>query len=98
MEESKMGRAVAHFSANHWPSEQATDGVTLAFDDRHRRRIRLTTDGGEAILLDLPKAKAMAHGCNGASQRHLCMRRCHNILIYMLINLANIRPSCATIF
>ena len=62
MEESKMGRADAHFSANHWPSEQATDGVTLAFDDRHRRRIRLTTDGGEAILLDLPKAKAMAHG------------------------------------
>ena len=57
-----MERAIAHFSANHWPAERAADGVTLAFDDRHRRRIRLTTDGGEAILLDLPKAKAMAHG------------------------------------
>ncbi|MDP6691978.1 MAG: urease accessory protein UreE [Alphaproteobacteria bacterium] len=57
-----MQRAVAHFNADHWPSELAEDGVTLAFDERHRRRIRLQTDGGEDILLDLPKAKAMAHG------------------------------------
>ena len=57
-----MQRAIAHFNAACWPSEQATDGVTLAFDERHRRRIRLRTDKGEEILLDLPKAKAMAHG------------------------------------
>ena len=57
-----MQRAIAHFNAAGWPSEQATDGVTLAFDERHRRRIRLRTDKGEEILLDLPKAKAMAHG------------------------------------
>jgi urease accessory protein len=57
-----MERAIAHFNAHDWPAELAEDGVTLAFDDRHRRRIRLRTDGGEDILLDLPKAKAMAHG------------------------------------
>ncbi|MDP7548652.1 MAG: urease accessory protein UreE [Alphaproteobacteria bacterium] len=57
-----MERAIAHFNASAWPSEQATDGVTLAFDERHRRRIRLHTDNGEEILLDLPKAIAMAHG------------------------------------
>ncbi|MDA1099363.1 MAG: urease accessory protein UreE [Proteobacteria bacterium] len=57
-----MHRAIAHFKATDWPSEQAADGVTLAFDDRHRRRIRLHTDKGEEILLDLPQAIAMAHG------------------------------------
>ncbi|MDE0728331.1 MAG: urease accessory protein UreE [Alphaproteobacteria bacterium] len=57
-----MERATAHFHGSHWPSELAEDGVTLAFDDRHRRRIRLHTDKGEEILLDLPKAIAMAHG------------------------------------
>jgi len=57
-----MQRAIAHFNATDWPSEQAADGVTLNFDERHRRRIRLCTDNGEEILLDLPKAIAMAHG------------------------------------
>ena len=57
-----MERAIAHFHVSHWPAELAEDSVTLAFDDRHRRRIRLHTDGGEEILLDLPKAIAMAHG------------------------------------
>ena len=57
-----MERAIAHFHGSHWPSELAEDGVTLAFDNRHRRRIRLHTDKGEEILLDLPKAIAMAHG------------------------------------
>ena len=57
-----MKRAIAHYNAHDWPVDEAEDGVTLAFDDRHRRRIRLHTDGGEDILLDLPKAKAMAHG------------------------------------
>jgi len=36
--------------------------LTLDFDARHRRRIRLTADQGEDILLDLPKAVAMADG------------------------------------
>jgi len=36
--------------------------VTLAYDDRHRRRVRLVTDGGAAFLLDLPEARALRHG------------------------------------
>jgi urease accessory protein len=38
------------------------DSLTLDFDARHRRRIRLTADEGEDVLLDLPKAVAMADG------------------------------------
>lgn len=48
--------------AGRWPQEQTAGTLTLDFDARHRRRIRLTTDQGEAILLDLPKAVAMADG------------------------------------
>jgi urease accessory protein len=45
----------------------ATDGepfdtVTLAYDDRHRRRIRLVSDGGMAFLLDLPEARVLRDG------------------------------------
>jgi urease accessory protein len=57
-----MHRASIHRSAGHWPREKAADGLTLDFDARHRRRIRLTTDQGEDVLLDLPKAVAMAGG------------------------------------
>jgi urease accessory protein len=49
-------------SAGLWPKEQAAGTLTLDFDARHRRRIRLTTDQGEDVLLDLPKAVAMADG------------------------------------
>lgn len=38
------------------------DTVTLAYDDRHRRRVRLVTDGGTEFLLDLPEARALRHG------------------------------------
>jgi len=36
--------------------------VTLALDDRHRRRICLTDDAGEAFLLDLAEAALMGDG------------------------------------
>jgi len=36
--------------------------VTLPYLDRHRRRIRLITDAGEAFLLDLPRAYRLADG------------------------------------
>ena len=48
--------------AGHWPDENASGTLTLDFDARHRRRIQLTTDRGEDILLNLPKAVAMADG------------------------------------
>ena len=38
------------------------DAVTLAYADRHRRRIRLVADSGVAFLLDLPRAQHFADG------------------------------------
>jgi len=57
-----MRSASIHRPVGHWPKEKAVGTLTLDFDARHRRRIRLTTDRGEDILLDLPKAVAMADG------------------------------------
>jgi urease accessory protein len=36
--------------------------VTLAYLDRHRRRIRLVADSGAAFLLDLPRAQHLSDG------------------------------------
>jgi urease accessory protein len=57
-----MRNAFIHRPAGHWPKEKAAGTLTLDFDARHRRRIRLTADHGEDVLLDLPKAVAMAGG------------------------------------
>ena len=57
-----MHCASIHRSTGRWPREIAAGSLTLDFDARHRRRIRLTTDQGEDVLLDLPKAVAMADG------------------------------------
>jgi urease accessory protein len=57
-----MHSASIHRPAGHWPKKSAAGTLTLDFDARHRRRIRLTADEGENILLDLPKAVAMADG------------------------------------
>jgi urease accessory protein len=57
-----MHSAFIHRPAGHWPQERAAGALTLDFDGRHRRRIRLTTDQGEDVLLDLPKAVAMGEG------------------------------------
>jgi urease accessory protein len=57
-----MRCASIHRPAGHWPKEKVTGALTLDFDARHRRRIRLTTDEGDEVLLDLPKAVAMADG------------------------------------
>jgi urease accessory protein len=54
--------APIHRPAGQWPKEKAAGVVTLDFDSRHRRRIRLITDQGKNVLLDLPKAVAMADG------------------------------------
>jgi urease accessory protein len=57
-----MHNACIHRPGGHWPKEKAAGTLTLDFDTRHRRRICLTADQGEDILLDLPKAVAMADG------------------------------------
>lgn len=57
-----MLRATYSEDAGDWPAEAAVSVVTLAYDDRHRRRLRLTTDAGEAILLDLERATLLRDG------------------------------------
>lgn len=44
------------------PVGAPADTVTLAYDDRFRRRIALTGDGGLAFLLDLPEPTDLRHG------------------------------------
>ena len=39
-----------------------SDQVLIDFDRRHRRRITLSTEGGEELLLDLPQATRLRDG------------------------------------
>jgi urease accessory protein len=57
-----MRRAVTAHRRGHWPEAAALDTVTLAYLDRHRRRIRLVADSGETFLLDLARAQHLAEG------------------------------------
>ena len=62
MQGHSMKRAHHHHRAGHWPKAQAADRLVLAFDERHRRRIVLPLASGAELLLDLPRAVAMADG------------------------------------
>ncbi len=57
-----MRRAIEVSPSGSWAPPDAASSVTLAFDDRHRRRIRMTDDAGEPFLLDLPEAVVLADG------------------------------------
>ncbi|HYM01676.1 MAG TPA: urease accessory protein UreE [Stellaceae bacterium] len=57
-----MLRAERVERAGHWPRVEARSTVTLTYDDRHRRRLRLTSDEGEPFLLDLPRAGVLDDG------------------------------------
>ncbi len=51
----------------HHPQPDATvlpvwSSVTLPYDDRHRRRIKMTADNGVEFLLDLERATYLADG------------------------------------
>jgi urease accessory protein len=54
-----MLRATEIIPAGSWT---ARDTVTLAFDDRFRRRLRLVGDQGTEFLLDLAEAAVLRHG------------------------------------
>lgn len=41
---------------------EPVDRVILGYDERHRRRLRLVTEGGLEVLLDLPKAEHLRTG------------------------------------
>jgi urease accessory protein len=57
-----MPRAIAVRHRGDWPEAAAVDTVTLAFLDRHRRRIRLVALSGQTYLLDLPRAYHLVEG------------------------------------
>ena len=57
-----LARATIVASANEWPAERQCATVTLDYDGRHRRRIRLVTDEGEPFLLDLAEAVRLGEG------------------------------------
>ena len=59
---ASIPRVDIHRPAGYWPADKEAGSLTLDFDARHRRRIRLTDDDGRDLLLDLPKAVAMADG------------------------------------
>jgi len=52
-------RLVEHAPLSEWPRSEEVGTLTLAYDDRHRRRVRLTSDQGAELLLDLPRAVAL---------------------------------------
>jgi urease accessory protein len=49
-------------AAGEWPPGREIDSISLDFDQRHRRRILLTTQAGREVLLDLPQARRLRHG------------------------------------
>ncbi|MBD3625690.1 MAG: urease accessory protein UreE [Rhodobacteraceae bacterium] len=57
-----MRRAVNHHPAGTWPADAASASVTLPYEERHRRRVRLLDDAGEPFLLDLEHAVMLGHG------------------------------------
>ena len=57
-----MQRAQTILPAGSWNAAQAADAITLAFDDRFRRRMALKADNGLAFLLDLPEARHLREG------------------------------------
>jgi urease accessory protein len=46
----------------HWPEGEAVGTVTLPYEGRHRRRMRMDDDAGLGFLLDLPRAVLLAEG------------------------------------
>lgn len=55
-------RATTLIQADHWADDEVLSTVTLAYEDRHRRRIKMEDDDGSAFLLDLAEAKQLEEG------------------------------------
>jgi urease accessory protein len=55
-------RATRVARAGTWRASDAIDRVVLDADERYRRRVALTTEGGLKFLLDLPEATALRNG------------------------------------
>jgi urease accessory protein len=57
-----MERATETARRGSWPHDRAVATVTLDYQDRCRRRLRLVADDGCAFLLDLAEAGVLADG------------------------------------
>jgi len=57
-----MRRAIRVIAKSERTSQDVHGTVTLSFEDRFRRRVRLTDDAGEAFLLDLAQATRFEDG------------------------------------
>jgi urease accessory protein len=57
-----MRRAHTALKAGTWDPGLRAGTVTLSYLERHRRRLRLVSDQGEPLLLDLAKAMLLADG------------------------------------
>ncbi|MFZ5835383.1 MAG: urease accessory protein UreE [Pseudomonadota bacterium] len=58
-----LPRAIQVLPAGHWPSAEAAACVTLGFDDRYRRRVRLSLDQAHGdFMLDLARAERLCDG------------------------------------
>ncbi len=57
-----MLKATSLVRAHAWSERDASARVTLTFDDRYRRRIRMTDDRGRDFLLDLAETTRIEDG------------------------------------
>lgn len=57
-----LPRARTVLPTGHWTPDDGDDRITLDFDARHRRRMRMTSDSGTAFLLDLAQATQLRNG------------------------------------
>jgi urease accessory protein len=57
-----MRRAISVRPAGSWAEAERVATITLPWADRHRRRLRMADDAGEAFLLDLERPAALADG------------------------------------
>ena len=57
-----MRRATSIVRAKDWAGWAASARVTLSFDDRYRRRIRMTDNKGQDFLLDLAETTRIEDG------------------------------------
>ncbi len=57
-----MRRVVDIAEAGSWPNTSNAEHVTLGYDDRVRRRLRLVSDSGRPLMLDLPSVVRLQDG------------------------------------
>lgn len=57
-----MRRAIEAVPSGAWPETETVGTVTLDYDARHRRRIRMMSDDHQPVLLDLEQAVALRAG------------------------------------